>query len=141
MKKVMLLLIAAFFISPLLICVPQAQAAADWKQYCQNEMSTDYYDANSIQRSGDVVQVTILIKYTPRGTNVFPSLKIDHQIIFAEINCRNKTFLQKRIISYGADGSLIDDQSSDDLDVLPEEREPYAIHPGSFDDLLFVCAF
>jgi hypothetical protein len=143
MKKVMVLLIAVLFISPLLICVPKARAATDWKQYYQNEVATNYYDAKSIQRSGGVVQVKILSKNTPRGTNMFPSLKVDHYIRLAEINCSNKTFLQKRIILYRADGSLIGDHSSDDPDLLPEEREPYAIHTSSTEHLLYriVCGF
>ena len=142
MKKAMVLLIAALFVSLFLIRVPQARAAADWKQYSQHKFTTYYYDANSIQRSGDVVQVTILGKNTPLGTSlILPEKKIDHRITFAEINCRNKTFFQKRIISYRADGSVVGDYSSDDPDLFPGEEEPYAIHPGSFNDLLFVCEF
>lgn len=138
MKKAMVLLIVALFISPLLLCVPKARAAADWKQYDQNNMVTLYYDANSIQRSGDVVRVTIFGKNTPLGTNMSPLPEVDHYIALVEINCRNKTFIQKRIILYRVDGSKIGDASSDGL-----SDEPDAIHPRSTLNLLFhiVCGF
>jgi len=88
---------------------PQA-AAADWKQYEQNEVRISYYDANSIRRSGDVVQVATLTKFDWSAFSGGTSLtQIDHMIELLEINCRSKSVTRKRIIDYKADGSVIYD--------------------------------
>ena len=141
MKKVMVLLIAAFFISPLLICVPKARAAADWKQYFKQPYATFYYDANSIQRSGDVVQVTTLTKFNWPGIGVENATlkKIDHSIELLEINCRSKTRIRKRITNYKADGSVIYDHRFTESDGY--SAEPHSIEYSSEAELLYhiVC--
>ncbi len=136
MKKAIVFLIIALFISPLLLCVTKAQAAADWKQYHQNRFMTLFYDANSIKRSGDVVQVTILGKNTPAGTDLInPEQKIDYFFIFAEINCRDKTYFQKRIVLYTADGSLVDDIPYDEPGLAV--NQPWPVSPACMEDSLY----
>lgn len=137
MKKIMVLLIVALFTLPFLLCVTKAQAAADWRQYFQSEVATFWYDANSVQRSGNVVKVTVFIKFTPAVAQIFPGIDIVSEVMFAEINCRTKTFFQKRIIQYRADGSVYDDFSSEDNDPYSPTYEPYDIKPGYEEDALY----
>jgi hypothetical protein len=119
---------------------PQA-AAADWKQYFKEPYATFYYDANSIQRSGDVVQVTTLHKFTWLEAGIDSKsllMKFDHSIELLEINCRSKTTTSKRNTTYKPDGSVIRDDRFTESD---KDGKPKPINPVFGEDLLchIVC--
>lgn len=137
MKKIMVLLIVALFTLPFLLCVPKAQAAADWRQYFQSEVATFWYDANSVQRYGNLITVTIFLKFKPVVAQIFPNQDIVSYLEFVEIDCRAKTFWEKRIIQYRADGSVYDDFSYEENDPYSPTYAPEDIKPGYEEDALY----